>query len=84
MITSSTSVLQTSLKKAQNNSISDNISRNYVDKSIEAIRNGVWVNEKIVNDEEQHRDDRNNGDCTRPTFSGENGCIDNVDEKGMF
>ncbi|VIO87105.1 Uncharacterized protein BM_BM5093 [Brugia malayi] len=75
------STLQTSLKKAQNNSISDNISRNYVDKSIEAIRNGVWVNEKIVNDEEQHRDDRNNGDCTRPTFSGENGCIDNVDEK---
>uniref|UniRef100_A0A1I8ECF5 C2H2-type domain-containing protein n=1 Tax=Wuchereria bancrofti TaxID=6293 RepID=A0A1I8ECF5_WUCBA len=75
------SALQTSLKKAQKNSISDNISRNYVDKSIEAIRNGVWGSEKTVNDEEQDRDDRNNGDCTRPTFSGENGYVGNVDEK---
>lgn len=82
LITSSISILQTSLKKAQNNSISDNTSKNYVDKSIEAIRNGVWASEKAADDEEQHRDDRNNGDCTRPTFSGENGYMDGVDKKG--
>uniref|UniRef100_A0A0R3RXS7 C2H2-type domain-containing protein n=1 Tax=Elaeophora elaphi TaxID=1147741 RepID=A0A0R3RXS7_9BILA len=72
------SALQTSLKKAQNNSISEKTSKNYVDKSIEAVKNGIWVNEKIVDDEEQHR---SNGDCTRPTFSGENGYVDRVDKK---
>ncbi|CAG9535399.1 unnamed protein product [Cercopithifilaria johnstoni] len=75
------SALQTSLKKAQNNSISDKTSKNYLDKSIETIRNGIWGSEKVVDDEEQDRDDNSNGDCTKPTFSGENGYMDGVDKK---
>ncbi|KAL3982501.1 hypothetical protein ACH3XW_47415 [Acanthocheilonema viteae] len=75
------SALQTSLKKAQNNSILDKTSKNCVDKSIEAIRNGIWASEKVVDDEEQHRDDKSNGDCTKPTFSGENGYVDDIDKK---
>lgn len=77
-------ILQTSLKKAQNNSISDKNSKNYMDKSIEAIRNGIWASEKVVDDDEQHRNETSNGDCTRPTFSGENGCVDGIDKRGAF
>ncbi|VDK71190.1 unnamed protein product [Litomosoides sigmodontis] len=75
------SALQTSLKRAQNNSISDKTSRNYMDKSIEAIRNGIWASGKVVDDDEQHRNETTNGDCTRPTFSGENGCFDDIDKR---
>ncbi|OZC10344.1 zinc finger, C2H2 type [Onchocerca flexuosa] len=75
------SSLQSSLKNAQNNSISSDNSKNYLDKSIEAIRNGIWASEKAVDNEEQHQHDRSNGDCTRPTFSGENGYVNSIDKK---
>lgn len=52
--------------------------------SVEAIKNGIWASEKAVDNEEQHQHDRINGDCTRPTFSGENGYVSSIDKKGSF